>query len=323
MLDVCIRLGLERLVSRGEVMPLTPALRVWLRKYVESQLRAGDLSPTPIRIAMLIADFVQLVALSRTGKPILHRKCDSLSLLFDVFSLQSEMSLDDPDTLVLGYTQAMMGFLLFHPEPAAIGMVGLGGGSLAKFCYRHLPRASIDVAEIEPQVIALREHFRIPPDDDRFRIHCMNGADFVREAHARFDVLLIDGFDRDGQPPQLCSRQFYGACRDALTADGIMAVNLLGDAADTATLIDRIDEAFDGAAAVVDAPDACNKIVFAGKGERLNLPEQVFRDRVEAMRLLPPAALRAAAQGATGRRSTTCEHVPPESAEREALERQR
>ena len=56
----------------------------------------------------------------------------------------------------------MMGFLLFIPSPARILMVGLGGGSLAKFCFRHLPDAAIDVVEINPHVIALR-------DDSGFR----------------------------------------------------------------------------------------------------------------------------------------------------------
>ena len=50
------------------------------------------------------------------------------------------MSLDEPDALVTAYTRKMMAFLLFNPAPKRIAMVGLGGGSLAKFCYRNLPK---------------------------------------------------------------------------------------------------------------------------------------------------------------------------------------
>jgi spermidine synthase len=64
----------------------------------------------------------------------------------------------------------MMAFLLFNPRPRRILILGLGGGSLAKFCYRHLPSATITAVEIDPHVMALREEFRVPADDERFRV---------------------------------------------------------------------------------------------------------------------------------------------------------
>src|SRR5262249_55489323 len=70
---------------------------------------------------------------------------------------QSAMLLSDPDALIAQYTRKMMAFLLFNPNPEHIVMIGLGGGSLAKFCYRNLPRSRITVVEISPDVIALRE----------------------------------------------------------------------------------------------------------------------------------------------------------------------
>ena len=295
MFDLCVRLSLKQLTSSGKAILPAPMLLLRLHDYIESALRAENLQPTPNRIAMLITDFAQLVALSRTGKPIIYRKRNSLSLLFDVFALQSEMSLEDPDNLVLGYTQSMMGFLLFNPEPAAIGMIGLGGGSLAKFCYRHVPSASITVAEIDPHVIALREQFRIPADDARLLIHCMDGANLVQDVHNRFDVLLIDGFDRDGQPPQLCSQHFYEDCRRALAPNGIMVVNLLGDVTETAILIDRINNAFEGIIMVIDALDSLNKVAFACKGDALDLADQVLTTRVDKLGLLHLPILRHAA----------------------------
>ena len=46
-------------------------------------------------------------------------------------TVQSTMRIADPIELVLSYTRAMMGFLLFHPQPRHVAMLGLGGGSLA------------------------------------------------------------------------------------------------------------------------------------------------------------------------------------------------
>ena len=88
--------------------------------------------------------------------PFVHDSGGDKGLYFSIREIQSRMQVDDPDALDLGYTRTMMGFLLFQPEPRQIAMVGLGGGSLAKFCHRYLPQAQIQVAEINPHVIALR-----------------------------------------------------------------------------------------------------------------------------------------------------------------------
>ena len=81
---------------------------------------------------------------------------------FTSLATQSAMLFSDPDALIAQYTRKMMSFLLFNPNPEHIVMIGLGGGSLAKFCYRHLPRSQITVVEINADVIALREEFCIP-----------------------------------------------------------------------------------------------------------------------------------------------------------------
>lgn len=230
---------------------------------------------------MLITEFEQLVKLSRSGKPMLYRKRNSLALMFDVLAVQSEMNLDFPDELVLGYTQSMMGFLLFTPDPRSIGMIGLGGGSLTKFCLRHLPEATITVAEIDPEVIALREWFRIPQDDERLRIHCMDGADLVRQSIEQFDVLLVDGFDRHGQPDQLCSQDFYDDCYKALRPGGVMAVNVLIDTPKSVDWVERMKHSFRREVVLVDAIGSLNKVAFAYKGSLESIDDMTIVKRVE------------------------------------------
>jgi|SRR5277367_1443708 len=56
---------------------------------------------------------------------------------------QTEMLLDDPEALANEYTRKMMGFLLFDALPEEVLMIGLGGGALAKYCHRHLPRNAV------------------------------------------------------------------------------------------------------------------------------------------------------------------------------------
>ena len=85
----------------------------------------------------------------------------------------------------LAYTRKMMAFLMFNSQPRRILQLGLGGGSLAKFCYRYLPDASITVVEIDSDVLALRDEFQVPADDARFRVVQGNGVEYVAAPGAR------------------------------------------------------------------------------------------------------------------------------------------
>jgi spermidine synthase len=195
-------------------------------------------------------------------RPFVYEEERTLSLHFDMSTTQSRMRRDDPTALELEYTRTMMGFLLFEPEPKSILMIGLGGGSLAKYCYRHLPGSQITVVEINPHVIALREAFCVPADDERFRVVRGDGAAFVARAGERYDVMLVDGFTCEGQSERLCTAHFYEDCRAALTGSGVMVVNLHVEDAGPNALVDAIGCAFDGAVRVVVA-EAGNRIVFA------------------------------------------------------------
>ena len=69
-------------------------------------------------------------------------------------TVQSSMRIAQPNDLEISYTRSMMAFLLFNADPREVLMVGLGGGSLAKYVYHRLPRARTTVVEIMPQVVA-------------------------------------------------------------------------------------------------------------------------------------------------------------------------
>jgi spermidine synthase len=199
-------------------------------------------------------------------KPFVHETRKMKSLHFSIAEVQSCMDLARPDSLDLAYTRTMMGFLLFHPRPARIGMIGLGGGSLAKFCHRHLPQADITVLEINPHVIALRRDFCVPGDDARFRVLRADGARYVRAHEAAFDVLLVDGYDSDGLPGVLSSERFYDDVSSCLRPQGVMAANIhLGDT-EFALLVDRVNRSFEGAPLAVKEHSSGNAIVFARQG---------------------------------------------------------
>lgn len=204
-------------------------------------------------------------------KPVVYESLTSKSLFFSLQDVQSRMHILRPDELQFEYTKIMMGFLLHNPQPLSIAMIGLGGGSLAKFCYRHLPQTDIVVVEINPHVLALRDAFAVPPDDHRFSVQLGDGAEFVKEEHDKFDVLLADGFDIGGLPEALCSLQYYDDCYKLLNPGGIFVANLHGCNLLFDVVLDRIRTSFQGSLLTVKDPDASNRLAFAVKGNPRSL----------------------------------------------------
>jgi spermidine synthase len=198
--------------------------------------------------------------------PVVSEEAGVLTLHFQSEYVQSQMLLNDPDKLALSYSRSMMAFEIFKPSPQKIAMLGLGGGSIAKWCYRHHPNSQLTVVEINPHVIALRTRFLIPEDDYRFRIVCEDGTKFVANISSEVDVLLVDAFGIDSVPPELCSQRFYDDCHQALTPSGLMVVNVCGD--NHEEILARIRGSFSGKVLLSPDNDG-NTVVFASKGELL------------------------------------------------------
>lgn len=187
------------------------------------------------------------------------------TLSFRPGDIQSAMRVDRPDALVLAYVRAMMCFVLFVPRPRHILMVGLGGGSLAKYCYRHFPDCRITVVELRADIIALREQFCLPPDDGRLRVVHADAAEYVTTVRDEFDVVIVDGFDEKGLPSALGSAKFYAHCRRALTRHGVLAANIFSYDTRFPAMLHRLDLIFNQKVCWLDRSAGNNRIVFAVK----------------------------------------------------------
>lgn len=179
-------------------------------------------------------------------------------------TVQSAMRLKAPDALELAYTRAMMAFLLFYPMPREILMVGLGGGSLAKFIYHQLPKTHAKAIEINPQVVAAARHyFYLPPDDERFQVELAEGGAYVAERAASADIIMVDGYGSHAQAGSLSSDAFYAAAARALTPDGMLVVNLWASDPQFHQYLQRIDTAFNGLVLCLPAEQRSNVVVLA------------------------------------------------------------
>ena len=228
--------------------------------------------------------------------PLVCTHGDQVSLQFRQGEIQSLMSLQQPMDLVLPYTRTMMGFLLLVQKPAHILMIGLGGGSLAKYCYHQLAETRMTVVEINPRVIAMRQQFQVPADNARFEVVCADGADFVRETRQRFDAILVDGFDEDGQSDQLTSMAFYENAYRVLRPNGAIAINLDSDHPAHCAFLERVNTCFRGNMVVIGVPERANHIVFAAKGLPISLENMRLSAAAGKLELDAPMPLRSELQ---------------------------
>ncbi len=204
--------------------------------------------PSPARTAVTISE--------ERGLRLMHLGDDAI---------QSRMRLDRPDELSLAYTRAMLGGLMFMPRARDFLMIGLGGGSLAKFIHRRLPRARVTAVEINAQVlIAARTMFGVPRDGKRFTALLGDGAKVVRTLEpASYDIVLLDAYCGGRQVPAITRRAFYERVRGVLRPGGVLVVNCIADQPELRGYLDNLCRAFGGRVWAVPTPPDDNLVVFA------------------------------------------------------------
>lgn len=198
-------------------------------------------------------------------RPYIIETKEERRLHFTSEATQSIMLLEDPDALVSRYTRKMMAFLLFNANPREILMIGLGGGSLAKFCYRHLPNTRITIVEINEDVIALRDQFCVPQDDARFQVIQEDGARYMEGCTQKFDVILVDAFDAGGIATSLPQSTFYLRASQSLTRSGVLVMNFSGQEERYVDNVCAIREAFRDHVILVPVQSDGNLLLFARK----------------------------------------------------------
>lgn len=200
-------------------------------------------------------------------------------------TIQSAMRIKMPYDLELSYTRGMMCYLLFCPQAREVLMLGLGGGSLAKFIWRYLPQVRVTVVEINSRVIEVaRSHFLLPPDDERLRVVAGDGAAYVRESlKATVDVLMLDAYAGDGIPQALCAQDFYDSCAIALAEDGMLMVNLWGSDRNFANYLQRIERSFAGRVLVMPVGRPGNIVVMAFRRLPPGLCWETLRERAQQL----------------------------------------
>lgn len=203
--------------------------------------------------------------------------------------IQGSMLLDRPYDIELEYVQRMMAWLLFV-EPDSVAkrhamQLGLGAASLTKFCHKKL-RMRTTAIELNPQVIAAcRLWFKLPPDDARLSVVHMDAAQAVQDErrHGTVDALQVDLYDAEAAAPVLDSEAFYAACRQLLTDDGCMTVNLFGRSSSFERSLEKIMTAFGRSAVWAFRPTREGNTIVLALRTPANPGRELLAQRAEAI----------------------------------------
>ena len=221
------------------------------------------------------------------------------SLYLGSETVQSSMRIKAPYDLELTYSRAMMLFLLFLNKSVAkapvenksaakayieVLMIGLGGGSVAKYVHHYLPQIKTRVVEINEQIIRIaRSHFYLPEDDERLQVIAGDGVAFLQEHMQTADVLLLDVFDSKGVPTDMYNQAFFDSCAESLKLDGMMAVNLWGSDRNFDIYLQRIEQSFSQRVLVLRTGKPGNIVVFGFKRAPADLRWASLRQRAKEL----------------------------------------
>ena len=210
--------------------------------------------------------------------------------------IQGSMLIKKPYDIELEYVQRMMAWLLFMPPEEVAGahamQLGLGAGTITKFCYKKL-KMTCTAIEINPGVLhACRGWFRLPEEDERLRVVIVDAAKEIRspEWTGVVDALQVDIYDHEAASPVLDTLDFYKDCHALLSPNACMTVNLFGRASSYDESLQKIMAAFGEDAVWAFKPTReGNTIVLAQRTPSRPKREQLMEaaERIEAKYGLP------------------------------------
>lgn len=191
---------------------------------------------------------------------------------------QCSVNIQKPYQLMLKYSHYLLSNLILSPKPKNILILGLGGAALVHYLYKHFPNSSIEVVEINSEVIKIaKKYFFL--NEKQCTLYNQDASDFTINCNMKYDCIYFDintipnkNTDSKGLDLKLKSKGFLEELYSLLTSNGTIAFNFL--------VYDNIDNDLQILSTIFpslyhfDVPGRNNKIVIATKStENLTINE--------------------------------------------------
>tara|TARA_B100001765_G_C19504686_1_gene341817 strand:- start:1218 stop:2816 length:1599 start_codon:yes stop_codon:yes gene_type:complete len=142
-------------------------------------------------------------------------------------NFHSAMDLNNPERIVYEYTKFFHLGLLFVDEPNNVLFIGGGGFSAPKKFFVDYPEMIVNVVEIDQEVVNVGSEFFAVPEDERLKISTNDGRIFLRNTNEKYNIIILDAYDKSYVPFHLMTREFNELVYEHLTEDGVFISNII------------------------------------------------------------------------------------------------
>lgn len=147
----------------------------------------------PVPLFKISSKFNKVIEVSlENGKLVLNSKNANYSYgsLFAIFKKAFEV------------------FRISFEDKKNVLMLGLGGGSVAKYLAGEYDHLKIDAVELDPVIIDIANEYFELSDIKNITTICADANEFVRACIKKYDLILIDLFI-DTEPPSFCFEEEF------------------------------------------------------------------------------------------------------------------
>lgn len=139
---------------------------------------------------------------------------------------QSGLARDDRPELLFDYSQRMLE-LAGALQPSRLLLIGGGAYTLPQALLAALPRAYVDVVEIDGGLESIARRFFGLRPDARLRLIRGDGGQYLERNSQPYDLILVDAFVNADIPKTLQSLSAVKEYKRNLTAHGVYAQNII------------------------------------------------------------------------------------------------
>lgn len=157
-----------------------------------------------------------------------NRRCIRLQNKKNPFNSQSCVLLDQPDTLLFFYSQAMLATLATQEDGLKVLNVGLGGGTMPNAIRSYFPNADVTSVEIDAKMLEAAKEYMFFEPSKHNTVVIQDARYFIRKQQkkkAQYDVVMLDAFNGEYIPEHLTSQEFLQEVKSILKPGGMVLSN--------------------------------------------------------------------------------------------------
>lgn len=143
-------------------------------------------------------------------------------------SAQSGQAVKDPLRSEFAYTDAFHLAFVYQPNIKRVLFIGAGAATGPKQFRSFYPEVSVEVVEIDPEVIEVAKRYFSFAPDSRTTVHVADGRLFLNRAQGTYDAIIIDAYYADAIPFHLTTVEFVRLVNRRLAPGGVAIFNMIG-----------------------------------------------------------------------------------------------